>query len=101
MMLNTSTEQIVKDLKLEQSSPEEVEEVISAMREHFGKIVTRIMLARLTPDQFERFKKILVIGDEVEQESQLAVLASEIPGLAEEIDQRIAEEYALMKAAVQ
>jgi hypothetical protein len=100
MILNASTQQIVSDLKLEDSSQEEVEQVIAAMREHFGKIVTRIMIARLTPEQYERFKKILVIGDEVEQESQLAVLASEVPGLAEEIDQRIAEEYALMKAAV-
>lgn len=99
--LTTSKEQIIKDLKLESLPIEEQEQILAEMQNHFGKIITQIMLTKLNSEQFESFKNALVLEDEAEQQSQIAAIASEIPGLAEEIDARIGEEYALMKLAVE
>lgn len=99
--LTTSKEQIIKDLKLESLPFEEQEQILEEMQDHFGKIITQIMLTKLTPEQFESFKNALVLEDEADQQAQIAAIASEVPGLAEEIDARIGEEYALMKSAVE
>jgi hypothetical protein len=97
MNLNISREKIIQELNLGSLPPEEQEAVIKGATEHFGKLVARIMVARLTPQQFEKFKQALVITDEEQQQAEIIAIAAEVPGLSEEIEVRLKEEYDLMK----
>ena len=99
-MLNKTTQTIIEELHLQDLTPEEQQEVLDKMQDHFADLMMRIMVARLNEEQFERFKKALVMTDELEREAHIAALASEVPGLADELDRRIAEEYELFKTVV-
>ena len=92
-----TAEKLCQELSLGNLSTAKKEEVYNKVMDHFSQVIVTTLISHLSEDQFERFKKALNAKD---VEAEVAVLAAEIPGLADAIESRIDEEYRLMKVVM-
>jgi hypothetical protein len=94
---HTNPDEFLKDLNLGDLSPEEKEKTLSMLEERFDNVILNVVLSRLSSEEFEAFKAALHSED---REVKIAEITARIPGLARDIEERILEEYRLIRAVM-
>lgn len=94
---HTNPDEFLKDLNLADLSREEKEKTLAMLEERFNTVILNVVLSRLTPEEFEAFKQALHSED---REVKIAEITAGVPGLAQDIEARVLEEYRLIKAVM-
>jgi len=95
-----AAQKLLKDLNLENLSQRQRQEVLQKITAFFNEVIMSVMLKRLSEDQFEDFKQAVKIADPQAQEAAIAKIAMQVPGLWEDINERIEQEYRIMKTVM-
>jgi hypothetical protein len=93
----TNPDAFLKELNLGDLKGKEREDALASLEKRFNDVILNTVLGHLTDFQFEVFKKALTMED---PEKEIAIITSQIPGLAQLIEQRLLDEYALMKSVM-
>lgn len=93
----TNPDAFLKEFNLGDLKGKEREEALASLQKRFNDVILNTVLGRLSDFQFELFKKALQMED---PEKEIAILTSQIPGLAQIIEARLLDEYALMKSVM-
>ena len=86
---------LLKDLGFEKASVEEQARVLEAVSSRFEQVVMVTLLSLLSEEQRERLKEAL--GQPESLEDTVTLLAAEIPGLDQILEQALVEEYKVFK----
>ncbi len=92
------TNQIFKDLNLENLGVAEKEKVLNRLEERFNSVIITTMLRLMNKEQKQRFKVVISKPEELEEESEK--IASEIPFLDEALETALLAEYEIIKQAM-
>lgn len=93
----TQPDAFLKEIGLDAIEGGEREKVLGTLQKRFDDVVLSTVLEHLSPLQFEAFKVALKSEN---PDEEIAKVTGSVPGLGQIIDQRLEEEYELMKTAM-
>lgn len=96
--IKQSATKLLEDLNLADLQNDERQQVLSQLEDHFNTVILDTLLAQLSTEQFDQLKQSL---NSPNFEAEVASLAATVPGLAEALELRVAEEYKILKAAME
>lgn len=98
ILTSQNTGAFLKELNLGDLQGKEREDVLATLEKRFDDVILSTVLAHLSTEQFEAFKIALKSEN---PEEEIAVITASVPGLAEIIEDRLSQEYKLMKAVME
>ncbi|MBX4200389.1 hypothetical protein KW790_02955 [Candidatus Parcubacteria bacterium] len=92
----TKAEDFVKELGIETQDKDYIK-TLKALEGRFDEVVLKTVLARLSDEEFAQFK--LALRSKHPQE-EIAAITARVPGLADDIEIRLTDEYRLMQSVL-
>lgn len=99
-IFNRDIETVMTELGLTGLSNQEKLELMEELTQHFFRVIIETAILGMNSEQREKFSKALD-GDPSELESWIMNISSQIPGLAEKIENAISDEFLVIKTAKQ
>lgn len=91
-------DEVLKELGLDHLQGEERQKTLETLENRFNDVILNAVLAHISPQQFERLKEALHSEN---PEKGVASITSQVPGLGEVIEERLMNEYRMMKTVMQ
>ncbi len=89
--INSLVEQVLNSGQYQELEEQKREEIRGKLQEHFHNIIIDTAVNRMTDDQVEELNNALEQGGE-KTETKMTELSAQIPGLAEDIEERLNRE---------
>jgi hypothetical protein len=93
----TNPDEFLKELNLAHLEAGEKEKVLMMLEKRFDEVILNTVIGQLSDEGFEALKTAIKSDD---PEGEIAKVTAQVPGLAEEIERRIIEEYRVIKAVM-
>jgi len=91
-------DKLMEDFNLANLPEEQQEKAMQMLSERFQRVIIYTLLRALTDEQKKQFAAALANPDDIED--NIADIASEVPGLGQQIEDALTHEYEILKFAM-
>jgi uncharacterized Rossmann fold enzyme len=97
MQIKDYEQKLLADFGLQNVADEEKARILNSLSERFNDLIMIALINNLNEEQKQRFLAAVKNPDQKSMEEKVEDIASEVPGLAQKIEQALAEEYEILK----